>query len=155
MREIDLGWNTGFPGGLQHRRNEAYMTRKKYVRLDRQPDGEVEWVERRSSVRLGAGSNRDEGSNDEDSRDGNNSEDSSQSNNGGKEVAHTTGSNDSDDEPVRINQAATMRVFSPGCYTPPWQRRESQRPSQVQVQVLNGVKQKQQMSRSRRSSRVV
>ena len=51
-------------------------------------------------MRLGAGSNKDEDSNGEDSRGGDDSEDSSPSKNGGKEVAHTTGSNDSDDEPV-------------------------------------------------------
>ena len=102
MREIDPCWNTGSPGGVQHRRNEAYRIRKKYFRLDRQPDGEVEWVERGSSVRLGASNNIDEGSNGEGSngegsRDRDNNEDSSPSNNGGKEVAHTTGSSDSDD----------------------------------------------------------
>ena len=41
VREIDPYWNTGSPGGVQRRRNEAYRIRE-YFKLDRQPDGEVD-----------------------------------------------------------------------------------------------------------------
>ena len=87
---------------------------------------------------MGVGSNKGGGSSDGGSGAEGSSEDGSSSSNAGREVAQVNhGSSDSsDDEPVRTNRTATMRVYMSGscCYKPAWQRRESQRPSQVQVQ---------------------
>ena len=50
VREIDPCWDTGIGGGMQRTRNEAYRLRKQYFRLVRTADGEMEWVEKRSSI---------------------------------------------------------------------------------------------------------
>ena len=78
IRVIDPQYNTGYVGGIPSARKRARRIRHKYFTMEKNADdGEVKWIERRNSRRLGMNQNEGEensdgGSQGEDiSRDGN------------------------------------------------------------------------------------
>ena len=66
---------------------------------------QCDWVQ--TAIEVEAAVVKPEGNKGED-----NTEDSSPSSNGGKEVAHTIGSSDSDDKPVRTNQSTGIEMWT-------------------------------------------
>ena len=120
LKQIDPGWNSGTEASTSNTiHRQAYSIRKQYFRWDQQA---YQWVEKRSSKRLGeSSSNQGGGSSGGDSRSGGNSGDDSSSSNGSREAAQVdSGSSGSSDDELCTNRTTTRRMYNCAgcCYVP-------------------------------------